>query len=112
MEHIVAKKTDETRRRWEVAIKDKNFDCIRNLAVAETRAEHFDRALAEANSQFGVSPFSAGDSLRCFSGKRSGQTQPVGSALKSGVWAKWVGRGRGCCSFAFREEPRRENEFL
>ena len=31
MENIVAKKTDETRRRWEVAIKDKNFDCIRNL---------------------------------------------------------------------------------
>ena len=36
MEHIVAKKTDETRRRWEVAIKDVNFDCIRNLPVAET----------------------------------------------------------------------------
>ena len=48
MEHIVAKKTDETRRRWEVAIKDKNFDCIRNLPVAETRPEHFDRALADA----------------------------------------------------------------
>ena len=37
MEHIVSKKTDETRRRWEVAIKDENFDCIRNLSVAETR---------------------------------------------------------------------------
>ena len=37
MENIVAKKTDETRRRWGVAIKDKNFDCIRNLRVAETR---------------------------------------------------------------------------
>lgn len=47
MEHVVARKTDETRRRWEVAIKDKNFDCIRNLPVAETRAEHFDRALAD-----------------------------------------------------------------
>lgn len=47
MEHIVAKKTDETRRRWEVAIKDKNFDCIRRLPVAETRPEHFDRALAD-----------------------------------------------------------------
>lgn len=45
MQHIVEKKTDETRRRWEVAIKDKNFDCIRNLPVAETRPEHFDRAL-------------------------------------------------------------------
>ena len=47
MEHIVSKKTDETRRRWEVAILDKNFDCIRNLSVAETRPEHFDRALAD-----------------------------------------------------------------
>ena len=47
MEHIVAKKTDETRRRWDVAILDKNFDCIRNLPVAETRPEHFDRALAD-----------------------------------------------------------------
>jgi hypothetical protein len=47
MENIVAKKTDETRRRWEVAIKDRNFDCIRNLRVAETRPEHFDRALVD-----------------------------------------------------------------
>src|SRR5271169_5060480 len=47
MEHIVSKKTDETRRRWEVAIKDVNFGCIRNLPVAETRPEHFDRALAD-----------------------------------------------------------------
>jgi integrase len=47
MENIVSKKTDETRRRWEVAIKDRNFDCIRNLRVAETRPEHFDRALAD-----------------------------------------------------------------
>jgi integrase len=47
MEHIVSKKTDETRRRWDVAIKDENFDCIRNLPVAETRPEHFDRALAD-----------------------------------------------------------------
>jgi integrase len=47
MEHILAKKTDETRRRWEVAIKDKNFDCLRNVCVAETRPEHFDRALED-----------------------------------------------------------------
>ena len=47
MEHIVAKKTDETRRRWETAIKDPNFDCLRTLPVCETRAEHFDRALAD-----------------------------------------------------------------
>lgn len=46
MEHIVGKKADETRRRWEVAIKDKNLDCIRNLPVMETRPEHFDRALS------------------------------------------------------------------
>jgi hypothetical protein len=45
--NIVARKTDETRRRWNVAIKDRNFDCIRNLRVAETRPEHFDRALAD-----------------------------------------------------------------
>ena len=47
MEHIVKKKTDETRRRWEVAIKDKNLDCLRQLPVAETRPEHFDKALAD-----------------------------------------------------------------
>jgi hypothetical protein len=47
MEDIAAKKKDETRRRWEVAIKDKNFDCIRKLPVAETRPEHFDKALAD-----------------------------------------------------------------
>jgi integrase len=47
MENIVSKKTDETRRRWDVAIKDRNFDCIRKLHVAETRPEHFDRALAD-----------------------------------------------------------------
>src|SRR5208282_4091181 len=47
MEHIVTKKKDETRWRWDTAIKDKNFDCIRRLRVAETRAEHFDRALAD-----------------------------------------------------------------
>ena len=47
MEHIVAKKLDETRRRWDTAIRDPNFDCIRHLCVAETRPEHFDRALAD-----------------------------------------------------------------
>jgi integrase len=47
MEQIVAKKKDETRRRWDTAIKDKNFDCLRNLTVCETRPEHFDRALAD-----------------------------------------------------------------
>jgi integrase len=47
MEHIVARKSGETKRRWETAIIDRNFDCIRNLCVAETRPEHFDRALAD-----------------------------------------------------------------
>ncbi len=47
MENIVSKKMDETLRRWETAIKDKNLDCIRKLSVCETRPEHFDRALAD-----------------------------------------------------------------
>ncbi len=47
MEGIVAQKSDETRRRWEVAIKDRNFDCIRNRPVAETRPEHFIKALSD-----------------------------------------------------------------
>jgi site-specific recombinase XerD len=47
MDQIVEKKTDETKRRWDVAIKDKNFDRIRNLRIAETRPEHFDRVLAD-----------------------------------------------------------------
>ena len=45
MEHIVTQKTDQTQRRWEIAIKDRALDCIRRLRVAETRAEHFYRAL-------------------------------------------------------------------
>jgi len=45
MEHIVTQKTDSTRRRWEIAIKDRALDGIRRLRVAETRAEHFYRAL-------------------------------------------------------------------
>ena len=47
MENIVAKKTEETKHRWQTAIKDVNFDCIRNLSVCETRPEHFDKALAD-----------------------------------------------------------------
>ena len=47
MENIVSKKLDETKLRWETAVKDRNFDCIRRLPVAETRPEHFDRALAD-----------------------------------------------------------------
>lgn len=47
MENILEKKTGETQRRWQVAIKDRNLDCIRNRPVAETRPEHFDKALAD-----------------------------------------------------------------
>jgi hypothetical protein len=47
MEHIVARKKEETKHRWETAIKDVNFDSIRNLSVCETRPEHFDRVLAD-----------------------------------------------------------------
>lgn len=47
MEHIVERRTDETRRRWEVAIRDKNFNSIRKVRVAETRPDHFDRVLAD-----------------------------------------------------------------
>jgi hypothetical protein len=47
LQDVIAKKKDETRWRWETAIKNKNFDCIRNLSVCETRPEHFDRSLAD-----------------------------------------------------------------
>lgn len=47
MEHIASRKTAATKHRWETAIKDANFDCIRNLPVAETRPEHFDKALRD-----------------------------------------------------------------
>ena len=36
MDNIVSKKLDSTRTRWDVAIKDKNFDCIRALTVSVT----------------------------------------------------------------------------
>src|SRR5882762_5846673 len=45
MEEMVKLKKDETRRRWESAIKDKAFDTIRHLPVLETRPEHFLRVL-------------------------------------------------------------------
>jgi site-specific recombinase XerD len=47
MENIITKKADETLIRWQTAIKDKNFDCLRSLKVVETRPEHFDRVLAD-----------------------------------------------------------------
>jgi hypothetical protein len=47
MDHLVLKKKDDTRLRWDTAIKDKNFDGIRHLRMAEIRPEHFDQALAD-----------------------------------------------------------------
>jgi len=45
MDEIVKLKRDETQRRWLVAVKDKALDGIRSLAILETRAEHFLRAM-------------------------------------------------------------------
>lgn len=47
MESIASQREDATKARWQRAIKDKAFDCIRGLKVAETRAEHFYKALAQ-----------------------------------------------------------------
>lgn len=45
MDEMVKLKTDETQRRWLVAIKDKAFNSIRHLPLLETHAQHFLRAL-------------------------------------------------------------------
>src|SRR5581483_10388179 len=45
MDEIPKLKTGETRRRWETAVKDKSFDCIRDLVLLETQAEHFLKVL-------------------------------------------------------------------
>jgi hypothetical protein len=81
MEHIVAKKMDETRRRWEVAVKDKNFDCLRNLRVAETRPEHFDRALADGKVSTNVYP------IRLAHGywKATGDTAPFDESWRKAI---------------------------
>jgi hypothetical protein len=54
MNDILTKKSDDTLKRWQTAIKDRNFDCIRNLHVCETRPEHFDRALADGKPSTNV----------------------------------------------------------
>jgi hypothetical protein len=54
MEDILTKKIEDTLKRWETAIKDKNFDCIPNLHVCETRPEHFDRTLADGKPSTNV----------------------------------------------------------
>jgi hypothetical protein len=45
MNEIVKLKHGETQRRWQVAIKDKALDGIRERPILETRAEHFLRAM-------------------------------------------------------------------
>ena len=47
MDEIVKTKTDDTRHRWETAIKDKAFDWIRNRVILETHADLFLRVLEE-----------------------------------------------------------------
>lgn len=49
MDSIIRKKTDSTKIRWERAAKCKSFDAIRNLVVADTRAEDFERILDGCN---------------------------------------------------------------
>ena len=47
MGEIIKTKRDETRDRWETAIKDKAFDFIRERVLLETQSEHILRALEE-----------------------------------------------------------------
>lgn len=41
MDEMGRTKMGETRRRWDVAVKDKAFDLIRNLTLTRTQGEHF-----------------------------------------------------------------------
>lgn len=45
MDEVVRLKQGETARRWQVAVKDRAFDSLRNLVILETRPEHFLRVL-------------------------------------------------------------------
>jgi integrase len=45
MDEIPKLKNGSTRARWETAVRSKAYDTIRDLAVLETRAEHFLRVL-------------------------------------------------------------------
>lgn len=47
MDEIIKTKQDNTRHRWETAIKDTAFDSIRNRVLLETSAEQFLRVLEE-----------------------------------------------------------------
>jgi integrase len=46
MTEIAKTKNGETKHRWETAVKDRNLDCLRNVQLIETRAEHFLKALS------------------------------------------------------------------
>ncbi len=52
MEHVVAKKKDETKHRWETAIKDANFDCmLLSMVLAVAQQPRFaDRAITGQRS--------------------------------------------------------------
>ena len=45
MDELVKLKSNETQRRWLVAIKDKALNSIRHLSILQTRSEHFLRVL-------------------------------------------------------------------
>jgi hypothetical protein len=47
MEVILKTKQDNTRHRWETAVKDRAYDSIRNRVLLETNAEHFLHVLEE-----------------------------------------------------------------
>lgn len=47
MEAMVSLRKGENLRRWAVAIKDKNFDRLRQLPLMETRADHFLKVLGD-----------------------------------------------------------------
>ncbi|MGH7971371.1 MAG: hypothetical protein ACREIC_21850 [Limisphaerales bacterium] len=49
MDEIPKLKTDETRARWMVAIKDKALDSLRDLVVLQTQAEHFLKVLEKGS---------------------------------------------------------------
>ena len=47
MDEIIKTKHDNTRHRWDTAIKDQAFDSIRKRVILETHAEHFLRVLED-----------------------------------------------------------------
>ena len=49
MDSIVRKKTGSTKIRWERAAKSKSFDPIRNLVVAGTKSDDFEKVLDGCN---------------------------------------------------------------